>query len=99
MAVDFHRRLKLVRQIPRPMPPQQRINVTIEDAGPGGLLEVEGNLHLIVGETHYQQGKTPYREFNLVDVETGKKHEATLNPEGVDDVASDQVAIRDFIVE
>jgi molecular chaperone DnaK len=33
------------------------------------------------------------------DVETGKQHEATLNPKGVEDVSSDQAEMRDFIVE
>ncbi len=33
------------------------------------------------------------------DVQTGKQHEATLNPKGVEDVSADQAALRDFIVE
>ena len=73
MALDFHRKLKLIRQIPKPLPIRERANYTLENARPGGLLEIENNLHLVVGETHYMQGKTPYKEFNLVDIDTGQK--------------------------
>ena len=33
------------------------------------------------------------------EVESGKKHEATLNPKGVEDVSEEQAAVRDFVVE
>jgi len=73
MALDFHGRLRLIRMIPKPLPPDQRPNYTIEKVHPSGLLEIEGKAHYVEGETEYMQGKTPYREFNLVDLDTGKK--------------------------
>jgi len=73
MALDFHARLKLIRLMPKPLPPELRSNYTIEKVHSGGLLEIEGKAHYIEAETQYLQGRTPYREFNLVDVDTGKK--------------------------
>lgn len=72
MSIDFQRKLRLIRQIPRPLQPERRVTYSIEDVKPSGMIEVENKLHLVAGETHYQQGKTPYRELNLVDVDSGK---------------------------
>ena len=73
MALDFLGRLRLIRLIPKPLPPEERPNYTIEGVHTKGLIEIESIPHFIEGETDYMQGKTPYREFNLIDLDTGKK--------------------------
>jgi hypothetical protein len=73
MALDFHGRLRLIRLIPKPLPPEKRPDYSIENVHTGGLLNIEGKAHYVEAESEYKQGRTPYREFNLVDLDTGKK--------------------------
>ena len=73
MAIDFLSRLRLIRLIPKPMPPEDRPNYTIENVHKKGLLEIEDLAHYVEGESEYMQGKTPYKEFDLVDLDTGRK--------------------------
>lgn len=73
MAFDFHSRLRLVRMIPKPLPSNERANFSVTTVHTGGLLNIEGKVHYVTGETEYMQGKTPYRELELVDLDDGKK--------------------------
>lgn len=73
MVLDFHGRLRLIRLIPQPLPPEKRPDFTIKHVRTGGLLEIEGTAHYVEGESEYMQGRTPYRELNLIDLDAGKK--------------------------
>ena len=59
MALDFLGRLRLIRLIPKPLPPEERPNYTIEGVHTKGLIEIESIPHFVEGETDDMQGKTP----------------------------------------
>ena len=67
----YDRRFLAVRQMPRPIPPSERIRVSIEDVGAGGYIRFEGKSYQVTGINLYERQGTRWPELVLYCLNDG----------------------------
>ena len=67
----FDQQFASVRQMPAPIPPEQRFQVSIEDVGIGGYIRFEGKSYRVTGMNAYEREGARWPELILYRLNDG----------------------------